>query len=77
MRRLFMVWATGLALITPVVALGSDQELAQQIAGNLKNSGRMKGYNISVKVQGKPVCRTSCVNSCEARGPELITPPPQ
>jgi hypothetical protein len=55
MRRLFMVWATGLALITPVVALGSDQELAQQIAGNLKNSGRMKGYNISVKVQGSVV----------------------
>jgi hypothetical protein len=50
-----MVWATGLALISPVVALGSDQELAQQIAGNLKNSGRMKGYNISVKVQGTVV----------------------
>ena len=55
MRRLLMVWATGLALVTPVVALGSDQELAQQIAGNLKNSGRMKGYNISVKVQGTVV----------------------
>jgi hypothetical protein len=56
MRRLFMVWAMGgLALLTPVMAVGSDQELAQQIAGNLKNSGRMKGYNISVKVQGSVV----------------------
>lgn len=55
MRRLFMVWAAGLALIAPAAALGSDQELAQQIAGNLKHSGRMKGYNISVKVQGTVV----------------------
>ncbi len=52
MRRLFKVWAiAGFALLTPALVLGSDQELAQQIAGNLKNSGRMKGYSISVKVQ--------------------------
>jgi hypothetical protein len=41
----------GFALLTPALALGSDQELAQQIASNLKNSGRLKGYSISVKVQ--------------------------
>ena len=52
MRRLFKVWAmAGFALLTPALALGSDQELAQQIAGNLRNSGRLKGYSISVKVQ--------------------------
>ncbi len=52
MRRLFMGWAmAGFALLTPAMAAGSDQELAQQIAGNLKNSGRLKGYSISVKVQ--------------------------
>jgi hypothetical protein len=52
MRRLFKVWAiAGFALLTPALASGSDQELAQQIAGNLRNSGRLKGYSISVKVQ--------------------------
>lgn len=52
MRRLFKLWAmAGFALLTPALALGSDQELAQQIAGNLRNSGRLKGYSISVKVQ--------------------------
>lgn len=56
MRRLFNVWAmAGIALLTPALVLGSDQELAQQIAGNLKNSGRLKGYSISVKVQGSVV----------------------
>jgi hypothetical protein len=52
MRRLFKLWAmAGFALLMPAIALGSDQELAQQIAENLKNSGRLKGYSISVKVQ--------------------------
>ena len=32
---------------------------------------------IRVSVQGKPVRRMSSVSSCEAAGPELMTPPPQ
>jgi hypothetical protein len=41
----------GLAMLPAAAALGSDQEVAQRIASNLKNSGRMKGYSINVKVQ--------------------------
>ncbi len=52
MRRLILSWAVvGLAMLPPAAAFGSDQEVAQQIASNLKNSGRMKGYSINVKVQ--------------------------
>ncbi len=52
MRRLILSWAVvGLAMLPPAAAFGSDQEVAQQIANNLKNSGRMKGYSINVKVQ--------------------------
>ncbi len=52
MRRLILSWAVvGLAMLPPAAAFGSDQEVAQQIATNLKNSGRMKGYSINVKVQ--------------------------
>ena len=66
MRRLFNVWAMGaIALLTPAWALGSDTELAQQIAGNLKNSGRLKGYSISVKVQGNVVQLDGTVRSDE------------
>jgi hypothetical protein len=66
MRRLLSVWAIGvIALLTPAWAFGSDQELAQQIAGNLKNSGRLKGYSISVKVQGSVVQLDGTVRSDE------------
>jgi BON domain-containing protein len=52
MRRLILSWAVmGLAMLPAAAALGSDQDVAQQIASNLKNSGRMKGYSINVKVQ--------------------------
>jgi hypothetical protein len=60
------------------MAFGSDQELAQQIAGNLKNGGRMKGYSISVKVQGGVVQLDGTVRSEEQRDEALsiaeITP---
>jgi len=66
MRRMFIGWAmAGIAILTPALALGSDQELAQQIAGNLKNSGRLKGYSISVKVQGSVVQLDGAVRSDE------------
>jgi hypothetical protein len=66
MRRLLTSWAmASIALLTPALALGSDQELAQQIAGNLKNSGRLKGYSISVKVQGNVVQLDGTVRSDE------------
>ncbi len=68
MRRLFMMCAmAGLGLLAPALALGSDQELAQQIAGNLKNGGRMKGYSISVKVQGGVVQLDGTVRSEDQR----------
>jgi hypothetical protein len=61
-----MGWAiASIAALTPALALGSDQELAQQIAGNLKNSGRLKGYSISVKVQGSVVQLDGSVRSDE------------
>ena len=57
----------GFSLLAPALALGSDQELAQQIAGNLKNGGRMKGYSISVKVQGGVVQLDGTVQSEDQR----------
>lgn len=51
MRRLIFGWAiAGIAALSPALAFAGDQEVAQQIASNLKNSGKLKGYSISVKV---------------------------
>jgi hypothetical protein len=50
MRHLVLFAAT-LAIVAPapLVAADSDQQVADQIANNLKNSGRLRGYEIAVK----------------------------
>src|SRR5438876_585221 len=51
MRRLFFGLAIcGIAALSPAWTLAGDKEIAQQIAGNLKASGQLKGYTIGVKV---------------------------
>jgi len=52
MRHLFLKLAiSGIAVLTPAWAMCSDQDTANQIAANLKNSGKLKGYEINVRVQ--------------------------
>ena len=51
MRRFFLGMAiTGIATLAPAWALAGDQEAAQDIASHLRDSGKMKGYSIGVKV---------------------------
>ena len=50
MRRLILALAVSmLAAPAPSWAAGTDQQVAQQIADSLRNSGQMKGYSIAVK----------------------------
>lgn len=65
MRRVILGLAmAGCALLTPSGLLAGDTELAQQIAANLKNSGKMHGYSIGVKVQEGTVWLNGAV-SCQ------------
>src|SRR5687768_12514514 len=50
MRRVIWALAVGFAAL-PMAALaaGADQDVAQQIADSLRQSGRLKGYSIAVK----------------------------
>jgi len=52
MRRLFigLVVAATTALL-PILALANNQEVAERIAGNLRDSGQLQGYKIGVKYQ--------------------------
>jgi len=52
MRRLLidLVVASAVALI-PALAWAGNQEVAEQIAANIKNSGQLHGYKIGVKFQ--------------------------
>src|SRR6188472_2905801 len=50
MRRVYWALAVGLlALPMAAWAASTDQEVAQQIADSLRQSGRLKGYSIAVK----------------------------
>ena len=50
MRRLIWALAIGVvALPMAAFAATADQEVAQQIADSLRQSGRLKGYSIAVK----------------------------
>ena len=50
MRRLILALAVSmLAAPAPGWAAGTDQQVAQQLADSLRNSGQMKGYSIAVK----------------------------
>ncbi len=51
MRRFWTTMAMGIAILSPAFAMAGDQEIAQQIGQNIKNSGKLKGYSINVKVQ--------------------------
>jgi hypothetical protein len=51
MRRLFSLAAiAAVVLAAPALALADNQEIAQQVAGNLRTSGKMKDYDVGVKV---------------------------
>ncbi len=50
MRRFWTKLAIAFAILSPAFAMAGDQEVAQQIGQNLKNSGKLKGYSINVKV---------------------------
>jgi hypothetical protein len=50
MRRFWKTLAIVIASLGPACAMAGDQEVAQQIGQNLKNSGKLKGYSINVKV---------------------------
>lgn len=51
MKRFWLGLAiVGITTIAPNFAMAGDQEIAQQIAANLKNSGKLKGYSVSVVV---------------------------
>ena len=64
MRRLIVGMAVAaIAALSPLAALAGDQEIAQDIAANLKNSGRLQGYNIGVKVQDGVVWLEGTVTS--------------
>ena len=52
MRRLLCAAAAlGLIICAPGWAWADNQETAQQIANNLRTSGKMKGYSVAVKVE--------------------------
>lgn len=48
MRRLFAAVLAAVMLM-PGLALGDDQQMAQQIANNIRSSGKLQGYSIGVK----------------------------
>jgi hypothetical protein len=52
MRRLLsVIVVVATTTFVPMIAMAGNQELADQIAKNLKNSGKMSDYQIAVKVQ--------------------------
>ena len=72
MRRLILGMAiAGFTMLTPCWLLAGDQDVAQQIAANLKNSGKMHGYSIGVKVKDGTVWLNGTVKSPEQRNTAL------
>ena len=52
MRRLLIgLVVSATTVLLPVLALADNQEVAEQIAGNLRKSGQLQGYKIGVKFQ--------------------------
>lgn len=52
MRRLFIgLVVAATTVLLPVLALANNQEVAERIAGNLRESGQLQGYKIGVKYQ--------------------------
>jgi hypothetical protein len=66
MRRFWLSLAiTGIATFAPAFVMAGDQEIAQQIAANLKTSGRMQGYNINVVVDDGTVQLNGSVRNAQ------------
>jgi hypothetical protein len=56
MRRAFLGLAmAGCALLAPSGLLAADQDVANQISANLRDSGKMHAYRVGVKVQNTTV----------------------
>lgn len=52
MRRALQSWMiAAIVALVPTLALAGNQEIAEQIKKNIKTSGRLSGYSITVKVQ--------------------------
>jgi BON domain len=66
MRRLFSIAAAAAAvLMAPAWAHADNQESAQQVANNLRASGRMEHYDVGVKVDEKTAWLNGTVASPE------------
>jgi hypothetical protein len=64
MRRLCVGLVVAVATVmVPLWAMASNQEVAQRIAANLKESGQMRGYQIKVKYQDGTAWLRGQVNS--------------
>ena len=52
MRRLIAgLMVAAVAAILPTVSLAGNQEVAEQIGANLRNSGQLQGRKVAVKYQ--------------------------
>ncbi len=52
MRRLSYVLTVAAAvLVLPTLAMAGNQEVAEQVAGNLRQSGQLQSYKVGVKFQ--------------------------
>ncbi|MBN2577460.1 MAG: BON domain-containing protein [Pirellulales bacterium] len=51
MRRFFTMMAAGTFAMLPLMVLAGNQEVAEKIAKNLRKSGQMSDYQVSVKFQ--------------------------
>jgi BON domain len=70
MRSLFCIAAAvGLVMFAPGGAWADNQETAQQIANNLRTSGKMKGYSVGVKVEDG----TAWLNGTVANQDQMVT----
>ena len=58
--------------VVPVLALAGNQEVAEQIARNLQNSGQMSDYKIGVKYQDGTVWLRGHVASQEQMKTALV-----
>ncbi len=72
MRRLLLqAAALGLVMCAPGGAWADNQETAQQIASNLRTSGKMKGYSVGVKVEDG----TAWLNGTVANQEQMVDRP--
>src|SRR5262245_39989926 len=65
MRRSVLAVIATIATLAPGFVLAGDQETAQQVAKDLRSSGKLKGYAIDVKANDGTVLLTGTVTSKE------------